>query len=245
MSNELDANLIIRVKELLQTGIIDWTPNIQSREAGEFDLPAKLVSLFKKDQMETVASKRAVAQFYQKYPEPKGGHLRSQFIDSQVHPGIEVRKRDEFYQELQGSILATIRPLISLFDKIDSLAEDGPEKNELNETISDTIKFVQHVAGKLRIHRRIGVAKDLNLCPHSDAHYRIGSSDDSQLFGPELRAALEEERKALPKGKPSSGNGPTGRLGRLRGGLKWRQSTGRNTRSHALNTNQSQAQPQQ
>lgn len=226
MSQELDASIINKLKELLYSGNIDWCPNIQSRETGEVDLPDSLLPLFRKDQMETHANKRAITQFLSKYPEPKGGFLKPQYIDSQIHPSLVVKKRDEFYQELQGSILAGIRPLIALHQHLASL-EDGAGKDIIMETINDSIKYIQHVASKLRIHRRITVARDLNFLPFSDAHFRIGSTDDSQLFGPELRSALEEERKAVPKGRPSFGNGPTGKLGKTRG-LKWKTQTRRN-----------------
>ena len=68
---------------------------------------------------------------------------------------------------------------------------------EHTKAIREIIKYIQHVAGTLRIHRRRVVAAAMDLVPGSESHYKIGSFDDSQLFGPELRTALEGERRAV------------------------------------------------
>lgn len=207
----------------------EWISVQHAREAGDIKIPEYLKELFTADSMETLYSRASVAKFLEKHPEPQGGFLKAQLIDTQLHVSYDARKRDEPLFEAQRATLCIIRPLITLATQIHTWAEEGEERDAFLETIKDTIRYVQHVSSTLRVHRRRTVAGANGLVPSSESHHRIGSSDDSQLFGPELRAALEVEARSQakqrtleiirPKGKPlSHGNGPQGGRGQGRRG---------------------------
>lgn len=191
----------------------EWVPLQHSRRAGDIIVPDYLTDLFKADSMETVFTKQSIARYLERHPEPQGGHLMAQVIDSELHVSSDVRKRDEPWFETQRAVLCAVRPLISLAEKINSMEEEGdPER--LTSDIRKIIRYLLHVAGTIRVHRRRATAASIDFIPGSDSHGRLGSSEDGQLFGPELREAIKMEKKSMrPKGRPSTGErtwGPGG-----------------------------------
>lgn len=110
--------------------------------------------------------------------------------------------------DIQKFILQGIRPALStefiLADEKLSLAE----KIELIRKVNyDSIRFNLHFAQEVRILRRIQAAKKFQLLPKSESLQTIGSSDDSLLFGHELRKVLNEELALENSRKNSNAKG--------------------------------------
>jgi len=207
----------------------NWVLAAESREAGEFDIPETLKSVCTRHPVEAIYSKQSIAKFLSRHPEPRGGHLKAPLIDSQLQASFDSRKKDEPWFEVQRAVLCSIRPLISIHERIHSMAEEGPERDEVLECIRDTIRYVRHISGIIQVNRRTSVAALTGLLPRSESHHTAGSSEEGQLFGPELRGLLEAEKKSIrPKGKPlppSNNYGFEGKGGRPRnprGSLRWR-----------------------
>lgn len=66
-----------------------------------------------------------------KHPEPRGGHLKAPLVDNQLQAPFEVRKRDEPWFETQRAVLSAIRLLLSIYGKINTMAEEGPERENI------------------------------------------------------------------------------------------------------------------
>ena len=195
-----------------------WIPQPLSRTSGTIEIQKSLEEIFPEDQIQNLYCKTSVTKFLAKHPEPKGGHLKTQNIDNQLPVPLDARKLDESWQDIQRAILCTIRPLLTVRNWIEDSVEESEETNKIKSVIKDTIRYVNHVACTVRIQRRIQIARRIGLCPYSDSHYKCGSTDEGQLFGPELRNILEQEKKAAIK------TAPKGRFPQPQ------QSTGRGTR---------------
>lgn len=199
-----------------------WVLANESREAGDIDIPTELTEVCTRNSVEAIYSKQSIAKFLEKHPEPRGGHLKAPLVDNQIHAPFEVRKKDEPWFETQRAVLCAIRPLISMYGKIDTMAEEGPERDDILGDIRETIRYLKHVSGTIHVQRRTAVAGATGLLPGSESHHKMASSEGGQLFGPELRAAIEVEKKsAHPKGKPLS-QLPEGRGRVIGGNIRWR-----------------------
>lgn len=218
----MDADAIRQLKQELTnylSGLLtkerrnerQWIPHDETREAGERDIPAGLADLFKEDSFRHLYSRTSIADFLGDHPEPRGGHLKAQMVDPQLPAKFGSKKLDEPLFEAQRAILCTIRPLCTVFQRIDEVAEEGEHKRELQEILRETVRYILSTAASIRIQRRLNLAKELDMLPGSEQHWKIGSSDDSRLYGPELIAAIDDEKKRLPKAGPPPRNGARGR----------------------------------
>ena len=220
IENELSRRLSnLQSKETEDETIQDngWIRLAMSREAGEIELPEELAHIFHKDQMQNLYCKSSVTKFLYRHLELKGGYLKTQSLENQIAASPECKRSDESLQDIQRAVLCTIRPILTVYKWITEAIESTRESENVKTILEETMQYINHVAATLRVHRRIQIARKLDLCPLSDSHFKIGSTEENHLFGPELRSALESEKKAssriVPKGRtlrPTAINGRRG-----------------------------------
>ena len=212
--NNLQALVTLEIKEQLEDEC--WIQTAESRNYGNCELPESVKDLFNEDSLKNRKDLRCIYKCLNEYPEPRGGWLKAQGMDQKFMDEAYISNEDKGLFEAQQCLLRTIKPLLAVeFTLLDELQSNEEKLAVIKKINRDSIRLNLHYAQEVRVTRRIQAAKRLNPPIKSDSCQVIGSSDDSLLFGPELRAALkdEQELELSRKNVAAAGKRPTSSTG--------------------------------
>jgi len=222
-NEQLEAELqTLRDKNAVED---EWLEAADSRNAGTIDLPENLRHLFHQDSIHHRKEIRTVYKVLSDYPEPRGGWLRPQEMDSYTVSDEYKNNEDKALMDAQRFVLQGIKPSILVDLILNNPARTELQKLEDIRTLNlESIKLHLHFAQEIRVARRVQAARKFNLVPKSEAHERMGSSDDSLLFGPELKKVIADEKSmaALQKNANAQGKVPPGGIQRGKPNPSWR-----------------------
>lgn len=184
-----------------------WIRASESREAGERDIPESLQQSFSKDPLENIFHPQSIRKFLDNHPEPRGGFLKTQFLDWDLDCSPETRKKDEELAEIQRDILLIIRPMLTVYETIEPEAEFSQTAASMLATVKKCIEYANHIGGKICHIRRKNVLRAIGA-RNFDEISRNPSSNPNVLFGPENRKEIANLRpKAQAPVRKSSQGG--------------------------------------
>ena len=198
----------VRSKDSMEEGA--WPEAAESRNSGNCTLPQHLEEIFNKDSLKNRKDSKHIYRVLSEYPEPKGGYLKPQAMDSYLVSEEYKTNEDKPLMECQKYLLQSIKPLLAIeFALQDETINETERLQVIKRINSDAIKLHLHFAQEVRVTRRLQAARKFNLLAKSESHETIGSSDDSLLFGPELKNTIKEELAldAARKNSSAKGNG--------------------------------------
>ena len=207
-----------------------WIQAAESRNYGNCELPESVADLFNKDSLKNRKDLRCVYKCLNEYPEPRGGWLKAQSMDARLTEDTYTNNEDKGLFEAQQFLLKAIKPSLAIeFALLDESQTNEEKLATIAKINRDIIRFNLHFSQEVRVTRRVQAAKRLNPPIKSDSCQFIGSSDDSLLFGPELRAALKDEQglELSRKNVSAAGKRPTSSTGRKWSANQRNSSTGR------------------
>lgn len=219
-----------------------FIPANRARESGDYDLDEETQALFPEDAMQAILLNKCVSSLFRKYPEPSGGHLKSQCLDPDMLERISpiARKHDQKSADTQRNVLKTIRPLLFIMER----SKDQLQREEINfeelaaalhqiyEAAEDTIKYTLHISGEIRLERRRQIIRDAKLPDRFiSSCEELPSSDNSRLLGPEFVNEIKQHEESRLRGnilygsrnapQRSQGNGQS--RGPRRGTSNWQR----------------------
>ena len=218
----------LEIKEQLEEEY--WIQAAEARNYGNCELPETVRDLFSEDSLRNRKDLRCIYKCLNEYPEPRGGWLKAQIMDQKLMDEPYINNEDKGLYEAQQCLLRTIKPLLAVeFTMLDESQTDEEKLAVIRKINRDSIRFNLHYAQEVRVTRRMQAARKFNPPIKSDSCQTIGSSDDSLLFGPELRAALRDEQllELSRKKATAAGKGPTGSAARKWSGNQRNGATNR------------------
>lgn len=207
LREELDT---LRSKESVEEEY--WLEASQSRNHGNCELPESFREVFNEDSLRNRKDTRCIYKVLSDYPEPRGGWLKPQNMDAYTVSEEYKGNEDKYLSDAQRFILQGIKPAIAIEFMCNDMSKTNTEKLEAIRKINlESTKLHLHFAQEVRIFRRLQAAKRFDLVPKSECHTTTGSSDDSLLFGPELRKTILEEKtlETSRKNAAAKGRDPT------------------------------------
>lgn len=208
----------------------EWIEASQSRNHGNCELPERVQELFNRDSVKNRKDHRCVFRALSEYPKPKGGWLEPQAMDAYTVTDEYKKNEDANLMDAQRYVLHGIRPSLAVEFIISDESKSDAEKLESISRINyDNILLHLHFAQEIRVSRRVQAARKFDLAPKSDSHYKVGSADDSVVFGQELLKVISDE-KAFEKSRKnaqSNGKEPSGGFSRGQAGSSERKTTNR------------------
>ena len=111
-------------RELSGEEYIEYIPASRAREFGAFELSEEVRGLFPDSPVDAILTKISLRGIKERNPEPIGGLLKSQALDSEVaaRMGVKERKEDERLSDLQRAVLQGIRQLVNILERITAIS---------------------------------------------------------------------------------------------------------------------------
>lgn len=214
----------VRAKEAVDD---EWLEATQSRNHGNCELPEGFREFFNSDSIKNRKETKTVYRVLSDYPEPKGGWLKPQTMDSYTVNEEYKNFEDKHLMEAQRFLLNGIKPSIAIeFICNDESKSDGAKIEDIRRINADSVRLHLHFAQEVRILRRIQAARRFQLAAKSDSHFTIGSTDDSLVFGPELKRSIAEEKSLEDSRKNVTAKGKDLPRGSTKGKGSARKSKG-------------------
>jgi len=177
-----------------------------TRKEGSWELSTSGKKIVSTQRLGKYLSKRSYSRLLRRNPEPRGGFLKAQKIDTGFVNTFtkDAEKLDKDIANFQRGFLNCSRPLLALLKLFDTVEEKEVADNfivkvfadKVKSKVTDALEIINHEAERTRVYRRKALARSAKWPTKLvDSCDTIDNEDQGELFGKDFRDQFHEEAK--------------------------------------------------